>query len=58
VDFGRLAAAHGISHEFIVTARDLAVAVERLPSRGLRILEIRTDRAASGEMRNRIWHND
>jgi 2-succinyl-5-enolpyruvyl-6-hydroxy-3-cyclohexene-1-carboxylate synthase len=47
MDFARLAAAHGISHERIESAAALAAAIRELPGQGVRILEIRTDRSAS-----------
>ncbi|MDR2862320.1 MAG: 2-succinyl-5-enolpyruvyl-6-hydroxy-3-cyclohexene-1-carboxylic-acid synthase [Puniceicoccales bacterium] len=54
VDFSLLAAAHGVPFERITKWAQLIAAIDKLPARGLRILEITTDRAADAARRNEL----
>jgi 2-succinyl-5-enolpyruvyl-6-hydroxy-3-cyclohexene-1-carboxylate synthase len=44
VDFARLCAAYGVGHSVVKTTAQLARLVAKLPARGVRVLELRTDR--------------
>lgn len=51
VDFGKLAAAHGIKYHQPDNWADVAKLFTKLPKQGLRIVEIRTDRKADAAVR-------
>ncbi|HEU5033712.1 MAG TPA: 2-succinyl-5-enolpyruvyl-6-hydroxy-3-cyclohexene-1-carboxylic-acid synthase [Mycobacteriales bacterium] len=53
VDLAALAAAYGVPHALLRTGDDLAAAV-RQPPAGLRLFEVRTDRAANAELHRRL----
>lgn len=53
VDIAALAAAYGVSHSEAETATDLAAEIDQAP-KGLRIVEIRTDRASNAELHTRL----
>jgi len=55
VDFARLCTAYGVPHEGVGSAVDLATRLEALVGvPGLRVLEVRTDRARDVEMRRDV----
>ncbi len=54
VDLNRLCAAYGVSYERIETWSQLASCVGSLPSRGVRLLEVRCDRKVSHALRQQI----
>jgi len=54
VDFARLAAAHGVERRLLDTQGDLARALAAPPRRGLRLLEVATDRKADAALR-KAW---
>jgi 2-succinyl-5-enolpyruvyl-6-hydroxy-3-cyclohexene-1-carboxylate synthase len=55
VDFARLCTAYGVPHEGVRSAVDLATRLEALVGvPGLRVLEVRTDRARDVEMRRDV----
>jgi 2-succinyl-5-enolpyruvyl-6-hydroxy-3-cyclohexene-1-carboxylate synthase len=51
VDFGLLAAAHGIAYDRVSTWTDLETALAHWPERGVRLLEIRCDRTHDAQQR-------
>lgn len=55
VDFGQLCAAHGIEHRLMTEWSALEDAMRRLPARGVRVLEVRTDRTADAATRKRLF---
>lgn len=55
VDFGRLAASYGVAHRVVRSRAELARLVAKPPARGLRVLEVRTDRHADAETRKRLF---
>ena len=54
-DFRKLCAAHGVVHVAVRNWRQLAGLVGKLPRRGLRVLEIRTDRKRDAAFRQRLF---
>ena len=54
VSFADLARAHGAAHERIADWAAFETAIVRLPHRGLRILEVHTDRKADAAFRKRL----
>lgn len=44
VDFSRLCSAHEVPHTMVKNVRHLGRLLQRLPARGIRVLELRTDR--------------
>jgi 2-succinyl-5-enolpyruvyl-6-hydroxy-3-cyclohexene-1-carboxylate synthase len=53
VDLGRVSAAYGVEHLLVTSAQDLAAAVHQRRA-GVRIVEVRTDRAANAELHQRL----
>jgi 2-succinyl-5-enolpyruvyl-6-hydroxy-3-cyclohexene-1-carboxylate synthase len=51
VDFARLCAAYGVGHTLVRTTTQLARLLARLPARGVRVLELRTDRRRDASWR-------
>ena len=54
-DFKQLCSAHGVTHVRVRDARHLGALVSRLPRRGIRVLELRTDRARDAALRKKIF---
>lgn len=54
VDFSRLCAAHGIEHRLVKGWGQFTRLVSRLPGKGIRVLELRTDRKADAALRQRL----
>lgn len=55
VDFGTLAAAYGVAHEEVSDWGRFAALVSTLPSRGVRLLEVPTDRKRDAALRKRLF---
>lgn len=55
VDFAKLCAAHGVAHVVVADAAHLAEMAVKLPVRGVRVLEIRTDRARDAAFRKKLF---
>jgi 2-succinyl-5-enolpyruvyl-6-hydroxy-3-cyclohexene-1-carboxylate synthase len=56
VDLGLLCAAHGVDHRVVASPGDLRAAlVEAGPGRGVRVLEVRTNRAADVQTRRTLY---
>lgn len=55
VDFRKLCVAHGVAHVRVRDGRHLARLVARLPARGIRVLELRTDRKRDAAYRKKIF---
>jgi len=55
VDFGRLCTAYGVEHRRVRDAAELRAAVSTLPARGLRVLEVRTNRKADAARRKMLF---
>lgn len=55
VDFARLCSAYGIEHAEVRDAAELGNLVGALPKRGVRVLEVRTDRARDVAWRKRVF---
>jgi 2-succinyl-5-enolpyruvyl-6-hydroxy-3-cyclohexene-1-carboxylate synthase len=55
VNFGKLAASYGVSHKLVRSRAELARWLARPPARGLRVLEVRSDRRADAETRKRLF---
>ena len=53
IDFGKLCATYGVGHTVVKSAAQLARLVAKLPKRGVRVLELRTDRR-----RDAVWRKD
>ena len=53
VDLAQVAAAYDVGHHLVVTAEELAAEVAE-PAMGIRLLEVRTDRAANAELHGRL----
>lgn len=51
VDFGKLAAAHGIDYDLAKDWNEVAKLFAKLPTQGIRVIEIRTDRKADAATR-------
>ena len=54
VDFARLASAYGVKHRVVRSPAELAKLLAQ-PPRGLRVLEVQTDRRADAETRKRLF---
>jgi 2-succinyl-5-enolpyruvyl-6-hydroxy-3-cyclohexene-1-carboxylate synthase len=54
VDFKTLGAAYGVAHALVRDWRHFAGLVAKLPKRGVRILEIRTDRKRDAAFRKKL----
>jgi 2-succinyl-5-enolpyruvyl-6-hydroxy-3-cyclohexene-1-carboxylate synthase len=56
VDFGALAALHGLGHEAVERAAELGPALERSRrAGGVSLVEVRTDRVANVALHNSLW---
>lgn len=55
VDFARLCATYGVAHRVVQSAAQLAGAVAKLPKRGVRVLELRTDRRRDAAWRKETF---
>lgn len=55
VDFRRLCAAHGVAHTLVRDWGHLGRLLRRLPRRGLRVLEVRTDRRRDATLRRELF---
>jgi len=55
VDFGKLCAAHGVDHIAVRDAAHLSDLVAELPSAGVRVLEVTTDRKQDAAFRKRLF---
>lgn len=56
VDFGALAALHGLGHESVARATELGPALERArKTGGVNLIEVRTDRAANVALHETLW---
>jgi 2-succinyl-5-enolpyruvyl-6-hydroxy-3-cyclohexene-1-carboxylate synthase len=55
VDFARLCSAHGVEHVAVGDWAQLESLVATLPARGIRVLEIRTDRKRDAEWRKQAF---
>ena len=55
VDFAKLCAAYGVQHVAVDDAAKLATLVAQLPATGVRVLEVRTERARDAAFRKRIF---
>jgi len=54
VDFGALCAAHGVEHVMVKDWAQFSALVSTLPEKGVRVLEIRTDRKRDAATRKRL----
>ncbi len=54
VDFAKLAAAHGVEHVRVRDEAHLVKLVAKLPKRGIRVLEVRTDRKRDAAFRKEL----
>ncbi len=54
VDFGTLCQAHGVAHERIEGWETFVARISTLPERGVRVLELGTDRKADAALRKRL----
>jgi 2-succinyl-5-enolpyruvyl-6-hydroxy-3-cyclohexene-1-carboxylate synthase len=55
IDFKKLCATYGVSHVMVRDWKQLAGLVARLPKRGIRVLEIRTDRRRDAAFRKQLF---
>lgn len=55
VDFARLCSAYQVGHQLIENWAALIAAIEKLPPRGVRVLEIRTDRKRDAATRKQLF---
>ncbi|MDQ5981001.1 MAG: 2-succinyl-5-enolpyruvyl-6-hydroxy-3-cyclohexene-carboxylate synthase [Verrucomicrobiota bacterium] len=55
VDFAQLCATYGVPHRVVQSAVQLARAVAKLPKRGVRVLELRTDRRRDAAWRKEMF---
>ncbi|RXK56713.1 2-succinyl-5-enolpyruvyl-6-hydroxy-3-cyclohexene-1-carboxylic-acid synthase [Oleiharenicola lentus] len=55
VDFARLCATYGVAHRVVKSAAHLAQALAKLPQRGVRVLELRTDRRRDAAWRKETF---
>ena len=55
VDIGALVRAHGVEHRILTSWRDLEAGVKTLPSRGVRVWELRTDRKSDARHRKELF---
>jgi 2-succinyl-5-enolpyruvyl-6-hydroxy-3-cyclohexene-1-carboxylate synthase len=54
VDFAKLCAAHGVEHVLVNNWTQFTALIEKLPSQGIRVLELRTDRKRDAATRKRL----
>ena len=54
VDFAALGAAHGVEHVAVKDWAQLVACVEKLPEKGIRVLEVRTDRKRDAAVRKKV----
>ncbi|MFO1450457.1 MAG: 2-succinyl-5-enolpyruvyl-6-hydroxy-3-cyclohexene-1-carboxylic-acid synthase [Opitutaceae bacterium] len=54
-DFAKLADAYGVVHRRVTGQAELAAALTTLPDRGIRVLEVRTDRKKDAALRKRLF---
>jgi 2-succinyl-5-enolpyruvyl-6-hydroxy-3-cyclohexene-1-carboxylate synthase len=54
VDFEKLADAHGVGYKRVQTWTHFLDLIKKLPEKGLRIIEIRTDRKRDAEFRKKL----
>jgi 2-succinyl-5-enolpyruvyl-6-hydroxy-3-cyclohexene-1-carboxylate synthase len=54
-DFGKLCAAHGVQHVLVRDGRQLSGLVAKLPVKGIRVLEVRTDRKRDAAFRQKLF---
>jgi 2-succinyl-5-enolpyruvyl-6-hydroxy-3-cyclohexene-1-carboxylate synthase len=55
VDFAKLSAAYGVEHVVVNGVAQLAALVTELPATGVRVLEVRTERARDAAFRKRLF---
>jgi 2-succinyl-5-enolpyruvyl-6-hydroxy-3-cyclohexene-1-carboxylate synthase len=55
IDFGKLCATYGVAHTVVKSVAQLARLVAKLPKRGVRVLELRTDRRRDAAWRKEIF---
>jgi 2-succinyl-5-enolpyruvyl-6-hydroxy-3-cyclohexene-1-carboxylate synthase len=55
VNFGKLCATYGVAHQRVEGAAQLARLVAKLPKRGVRVLELRTDRRRDAAWRKETF---
>ncbi|MFI5337755.1 MAG: 2-succinyl-5-enolpyruvyl-6-hydroxy-3-cyclohexene-1-carboxylic-acid synthase, partial [Opitutales bacterium] len=55
VDFARLCSAYGVRHTLVRDWTQLGRLLQRLPPRGVRVLELRTDRRRDAEFRRALF---
>lgn len=55
IDFGKLCATYGVSHTVVKSAAQLVRLVAKLPKRGVRVLELRTDRRRDAAWRKETF---
>jgi len=55
VDWARLCAAHGVGHQVVRSWTQFARLVARLPRRGVRLLELRTDGKRDAAIRKKLF---
>jgi len=55
IDFARLCATYGVAHQVVRDGQQLARLVAKLPKRGVRVLELRTDRKRDAAWRKRTF---
>jgi 2-succinyl-5-enolpyruvyl-6-hydroxy-3-cyclohexene-1-carboxylate synthase len=55
LDFAQLCATYGVPHRVVKSAAQLARAVAKLPKRGVRVLELRTDRRRDAAWRKEMF---
>ena len=55
VDFSQLCAAHGVKHTTVKSLPQLAKLVAKLPARGIRVLEVETNRELDAAFRKRLF---
>ncbi|TAE58441.1 MAG: 2-succinyl-5-enolpyruvyl-6-hydroxy-3-cyclohexene-1-carboxylic-acid synthase [Nostocales cyanobacterium] len=57
IDFAQLCTTYGVQHELISSWEQLKEKLQCLPSQGIRVLEIRTNRKRDAEWRKEIFRN-
>lgn len=57
VDFEKLCAAHDVGYTLVRDIAQLAALVRELPAKGLRVLEVRTDRKVDAATRKRLFRD-
>jgi 2-succinyl-5-enolpyruvyl-6-hydroxy-3-cyclohexene-1-carboxylate synthase len=53
IDFAKLCATYAVEHERITTWQQLGQRLKELPTTGIRVLELRTDRKADAQWRQK-----